>query len=402
MHIINIQAREILDSRGNPSIETDVILEQGIYGRASVPSGASTGSLEAAELRDNDKTRYHGKGLLCATSLINNQLAHQLQGHSILDQEALDAQLCRLDGTANKSHLGANVILSISLAAARARANYLNQPLHLCLNQQESMSLPVPMMNILNGGAHADNNVDIQEFMIMPSGATDFRSALQMGAEIFHVLKSILKSQGLNTAVGDEGGFAPDLRSNQEALDLLSQAVEKAGFSLGQEIQFALDVAASELYQEGIYHLRSENKTLSSQQLIDYYQRLLANYPIVSIEDGLDESDWSGWKQLTEQLGQGVQLVGDDLFVTHPQILQKGIDEGIANAILIKLNQIGTLTETRKTIRLAQDNGYQCVISHRSGETEDSFIADLAVATGAGQIKTGSLCRGERTAKYNQ
>lgn len=400
MQIAKIQAREILDSRGNPTVEADVILKNQIKASASVPSGASTGSREACELRDGDMTRYGGKGVQKAVSHINNEINHGLSGFSVEDQNALDQQLIQLDGSDNKSHLGANALLAVSLASARARALTLNKPLHLALNQDETMSMPVPMMNILNGGAHADNNVDIQEFMIMPVGATDFPEALQMGVNVFHVLKSVLKKQGLNTAVGDEGGFAPDIKSNTQALDMISEAVEKAGYKLGRDIVFSLDVAASELYDQGLYTIAS--KQFSSIELVDYYAQLIAAYPIVSIEDGLDERDWAGWKHLTTQLGNKIQLVGDDLFVTNPKILQEGIDQGIANAILIKPNQIGTLSETRQTIKLAQQKGYRCVMSHRSGETEDSFIADLAVATGCGQIKTGSLCRTDRIAKYNQ
>ena len=402
MQIATIKAREILDSRGNPTVEADVTLNNGVLGRASVPSGASTGSREACELRDNNPKRYLGKGVLQAVEHVNQEINKALVGFAIDSQEAFDVKLCQLDGTENKSHFGANALLAVSLAYARANANNNNQPLFLALNQGEAMSMPVPMMNVLNGGAHADNNVDIQEFMIMPVGATDFPKALQMGAEIFHVLKSVLKKQGLSTSVGDEGGFAPNIESNRQALDLLSEAVEQAGFQLGTEIVFALDVAASELFTQGQYHMASESKTFSSEQLIDYYSALVANYPIVSIEDGLDEKDWSGWKALSTRLGDKIQLVGDDLFVTNPKILQEGIDQGIANSILIKVNQIGTLSETRQAIKLAQQNGYRCVMSHRSGETEDTFIADLAVATGCGQIKTGSLCRTDRVAKYNQ
>ncbi|KTD54328.1 enolase [Legionella sainthelensi] len=402
MQITKIQAREILDSRGNPTVEADVILKNGTQGRASVPSGASTGSREACELRDKDLKRYNGKGVQQAVAHVNHEINQALHLCSIEDQEALDNRLCQLDGTENKSRLGANAILAVSLAAARARANTHNLPLYAALNQGEKMCMPVPMMNILNGGAHADNNVDIQEFMIMPVGAPDFPIALQMGAEIFHGLKDVLKKQGLNTAVGDEGGFAPNIRSNRQALDLLCEAVNKAGFKLGDEIVLALDVAASELYKQEMYHMASENQKFTSVQLIDYYANLVANYPIVSIEDGLDEKDWMGWKHLTQQLGDRIQLVGDDVFVTNPKILQVGITQKVANAILIKVNQIGTLSETRQTIQLAHQNGYRCVMSHRSGETEDTFIADLAVATGCGQIKTGSLCRTDRIAKYNQ
>ncbi|MDF1827320.1 MAG: phosphopyruvate hydratase [Legionellaceae bacterium] len=402
MRISTIKAREILDSRGNPTVEADVILENGVMGRASVPSGASTGQLEACELRDQDVHRFCGKGVLKAVQHINQEISQALQGMSVDDQAALDAKLCALDGTKNKSRLGANALLAVSLASARAAAKAQHKPLFEALNQGEAMMLPVPMMNVLNGGAHADNNVDIQEFMIMPVGAKDFSHALQMGAEIFHALKSVLRAKKLNTAVGDEGGFAPNLGSNREALDLLSDAVKQAGFKLGEDIVFALDVAASELYHDGKYRLHSENLELTSQELVDYYATLVKHYPIVSIEDGLNEADWDGWKYMTEQLGAQVQLVGDDLFVTNAQILAKGIEQGVGNAVLIKPNQIGTLTETRDTIRLAAKHGYRCVLSHRSGETEDAFIADLAVATGCGQIKTGSLCRTDRMAKYNQ
>lgn len=401
MHITTIKAREILDSRGNPTVEADVILHDGTLGRACVPSGASTGSREACELRDNE-ARYQGKGVRQAVQHINQEINQRLKDTSVADQAALDNILCALDGTANKSHLGANAILAVSLAAARARAQCLRLPLFMALNQGQAMSMPVPMMNVLNGGAHADNNVDIQEFMIMPVGAIDFPGALQMGTETFHALKSVLKQQGLNTAVGDEGGFAPNIQSNRQALDLLSCAIEKAGFKLGSDMVLALDVAASELYREGAYTMASEKRSFSAQELISYYAELVNDYPIVSIEDGLDEQDWSGWSLLTQQLGKTIQLVGDDLFVTNPQILQEGINQHIANAILIKVNQIGTLTETQEAIALAQKNNYRCVMSHRSGETEDTFIADLAVATGCGQIKTGSLCRTDRTAKYNQ
>ena len=403
MRIASINGREILDSRGYPTVEAEVVLENGVMGRASVPSGASTGSREACELRDKDPKRFAGRGVRQAVNYINHEINPALHGVSVSDQVSLDAQLCALDGTANKSRLGANAILAVSLASARANAHARQLPLFESLHHaDETMVMPVPMMNVLNGGAHADNNVDIQEFMIMPIGAPDFQTAVQWGAETFHVLKSVLKARGLNTAIGDEGGFAPNLKSNREALDLLAKAVELAGFSLGHDIVFALDVAASELWEDGLYHLSSEQKTLSSDALIDYYAELLAHYPIVSIEDGLDESDWSGWQRLTTRLGKAVQLVGDDLFVTNPAILQHGIEQHTANAVLIKPNQIGTLSETRETIRLAHRNGYHCVMSHRSGETGDAFIADLAVATGCGQIKTGSLCRTDRVAKYNQ
>lgn len=402
MHITKIQARELLDSRGNPTVEAEVFLNDGTHARACVPSGASTGSREACELRDGDKTRYEGKGVLKAVAHVNQDIAQALKGMSVDNQAKLDQRLCELDGTDNKSNLGANALLAVSLACARARAKVEQKPLYLSLNQGETMCMPVPMMNILNGGAHADNNVDIQEFMIMPVGAPDFPNALRMGAEIFHGLKSVLRKQGLNTSVGDEGGFAPDIQSNRQALDLLSEAVEKAGFKLGHDIVFSLDVAASEFYKNSAYHMESENMNFSTIQLIEYYEDLVASYPIVSIEDGLDEQDWEGWKLLTQRLGHKIQLVGDDLFVTNPSILKEGIQQKLANAILIKVNQIGTLTETLQAIQLAQDNHYNCIISHRSGETEDTFIADLAVATGCGQIKTGSLCRTDRIAKYNQ
>ncbi|WP_338010830.1 phosphopyruvate hydratase [Legionella oakridgensis] len=402
MYITKVIGREILDSRGNPTVEADVVLENGVIGRASVPSGASTGSREACELRDHDPHRYVGKGVIQAISHINHEINAALQHFSVAEQECIDARLCELDGTENKSRLGANAILAVSLACARAYAKASELPLFKVLNQDEVMRMPVPMMNVLNGGAHADNNVDIQEFMIMPIGASDFATALQVGTETFHVLKSVLKKQGLNTAVGDEGGFAPNLRSNRQALDILAEAVQSAGFHLGRDIVFALDVAASELFVEGKYHLISENKTFNHEGLIEYYTELVKQFPIVSIEDGLDEGDWAGWQALTKQLGDQIQLVGDDLFVTNPHLLKKGIVEETANAILIKLNQIGTLSETRETMRLAHEHGYRCVISHRSGETEDTFIADLAVASGCGQIKTGSLCRTDRIAKYNQ
>lgn len=401
MHIAQINAREILDSRGNPTVEADVILTNGLIGRASVPSGASTGSREACELRDGGN-RYRGLGVKKAVSHINGEINLALQGMSVCSQEAIDQSLITLDASDNKSRLGANAILAVSLAAARANAKYLNQPLYASLNNGEPMQMPIPLMNVLNGGAHADNNVDIQEFMIVPIGASHFSDALRMGAEIFHVLKSVLKKHHLNTAVGDEGGFAPDLKSNRQALDMLCEAVLGAGFRLEQDVVFALDVAASELYQDSNYLLSSEGLRLDASGLIAYYAQLIQDYPIVSIEDGLDESDWSGWRLMSEQLGHRIQLVGDDLFVTNPSILKEGIDQGIANAILIKLNQIGTLTETRQAIELARRHDYRCVISHRSGETEDTFIADLAVATGCGQIKTGSLCRTDRIAKYNQ
>lgn len=402
MQISKVFGREIIDSRGHPTVEADVILTNGKLGRASVPSGASTGSREACELRDGDTNRFGGKGVLKACKHINLTISNKLNGLDISSQEQLDEILIALDGTQNKSNLGANAILAVSLAFARACALSLNQSLVDMLHEDETMRMPVPLMNVINGGAHADNNVDIQEFMLMPVGAESFSTAIQMGAEIFHSLKSILKKNQLNTAIGDEGGFAPDLKSNKQALDYLSQAVDSAGYKLGEDVYFALDVAASELFENGRYHLRSESQSLDSAGLIEYYQSLVAEYPIISIEDGLDESDWDGWKKLTIALGESIQLVGDDLFVTNPDILQKGIQQQTANAILIKPNQIGTLTETRRAIAMAQANHYRCVMSHRSGETEDVFIADLAVATGCGQIKTGSMCRTDRVAKYNQ
>lgn len=402
MQISKVFGREIIDSRGHPTVEADVILTNGKLGRASVPSGASTGSREACELRDGDTNRFGGKGVLKACQHINLTISNKLNGLDISSQEQLDEILIALDGTQNKSNLGANAILAVSLAFARACALSLNQSLVDMLHEDETMRMPVPLMNVINGGAHADNNVDIQEFMLMPVGAESFSTAIQMGAEIFHSLKSILKKNQLNTAIGDEGGFAPDLKSNKQALDYLSQAVDSAGYKLGEDVYFALDVAASELFENGRYHLRSESQSLDSAGLIEYYQSLMAEYPIISIEDGLDESDWDGWKKLTIALGESIQLVGDDLFVTNPDILQKGIQQQTANAILIKPNQIGTLTETRRAIAMAQANHYRCVMSHRSGETEDVFIADLAVATGCGQIKTGSMCRTDRVAKYNQ
>jgi enolase len=402
MQIQSIKGREILDSRGSPTVEADITFSDGSFGRAAVPSGASTGSLEAHELRDDAK-RYTGRGVLQAVTHLNTTLQQALCGQHFSDQAAFDTLLCELDGTPNKSRLGANAILAASLAFARARAQALDMPLFQALSSNnDEMCLPVPMMNVLNGGAHADNNVDIQEFMIMPIGADNFAQALQMGAETFYALRTVLKKMGLNTAVGDEGGFAPNLKSNRQALDILTEAVHLAGYHLGRDLVFALDVAASELFQSGTYHLSSEQKQFSSEALIRYYATLVADYPIVSIEDGLDESDWSGWQALTAQLGDRIQLVGDDLFVTNQKILEHGIETHTANAILIKLNQIGTLSETLQTMALAKQHHYRCVMSHRSGETEDTFIADLAVATGCGQIKTGSLCRSDRVAKYNQ
>lgn len=403
--IIDIRAREILDSRGNPTIEADVILESGVIGRAPAPSGASTGSREALELRDKDAKRYGGKGVLKAVANVNSQIRELLVGRSVFDQAAIDRAMIALDGTETKSKLGANAMLAVSLACARAAALEKKVPLYEyigSLNNQTIFTMPVPMMNIINGGAHADNTVDIQEFMIEPVGFTSFSEALRCGAEIFHSLKSVLKSQGLNTAVGDEGGFAPNLRSNEEAITCIMTAIDKAGFKAGDNVMLALDCAATEFYKDGKYHLTGENKSYDSDEFTDYLAGLSRQYPIISIEDGLDESDWAGWKLLTDKIGNKIQLVGDDLFVTNPAILQRGINEGVANSILIKFNQIGTLTETLEAIYLAKKNGYSTVISHRSGETEDSTIADLAVATAAGQIKTGSLCRSDRVSKYNQ
>ncbi|UXZ05339.1 phosphopyruvate hydratase [Moraxella nasicaprae] len=406
VEIKDIVAREILDSRGNPTIEADVILANGICGRAAAPSGASTGSREALELRDGDQSRYLGKGVKKAVANANSQIRSALLDKDVTQQQEIDNILIELDGSENKGNLGANAMLAVSLAAARAAAQLQSLPLHQYianLRGQTSLTMPVPMMNILNGGVHADNTVDIQEFMIEPVGFTSFSEALRAGTEVFHSLKSVLKSQGLNTAVGDEGGFAPNLRSNEEAITVIMQAIEKAGYKAGQDIFLALDCASSEFYKNGQYVLAGEgNKAFDSQGFSDYLTNLVRQYPIISIEDGLDESDWEGWAYLTRQLGNKVQLVGDDLFVTNPKILQEGIDKQIANAILIKFNQIGTLSETLDAIYLAKQNGYATVISHRSGETEDSTIADLAVGTAAGQIKTGSLCRSDRVAKYNQ
>lgn len=409
--IKDIIAREILDSRGNPTIEADVILADGTIGRAAAPSGASTGSREALELRDGDASRYLGKGVKKAVANVNREIRSSLVDMDVSKQQDIDNKLLALDGTENKEKLGANATLAVSLAAARAAAQSQKLPLHQYianLRGQTSLSMPVPMMNILNGGAHADNTVDIQEFMIEPVNFTSFSEALRAGTEVFHSLKSVLKKQGLNTAVGDEGGFAPNLRSNEEAITVIMQAIEQVGYTAGKDIYLALDCAASEFYHKneqgnGQYVLEGEgNKAFSSEGFADYLASLVSQYPIISIEDGLDESDWDGWAYLTQKLGDKVQLVGDDLFVTNPKILQEGIDKHIANAILIKFNQIGTLSETLDAIYLAKKNGYATVISHRSGETEDSTIADLAVGTAAGQIKTGSLCRSDRVAKYNQ
>ena len=398
-------AREILDSRGNPTIEADVVLASGIVGRAVAPSGASTGTREALELRDQDPERYLGKGVQQAVANVNDKIAAALTGHDATQQRSLDETMLQLDGTDNKSNLGANAMLAVSLAAAKAAAGATNTPLYRHINTlagKPAMCMPVPMMNILNGGEHADNNVDIQEFMIQPVSMPTFREALQAGTEIFHHLKTVLRDMKLGTAVGDEGGFAPDLASNAQALDVISTAIKNAGYKLGEDVTLALDCAASEFYQDGTYNLAGEGKQYDSAGFSDYLADLSAAHPIISIEDGMDEADWEGWKQLTQKIGSKVQLVGDDLFVTNTNILKQGIEQGVANSILIKFNQIGTLTETLDAIKMASDAGYTSVISHRSGETEDTTIADLAVGTGAGQIKTGSLCRSDRVAKYNQ
>jgi enolase len=404
--IANIKAREVLDSRGNPTVEADVVLANGILGTACAPSGASTGSREALELRDGDKSRYLGKGVLKAVAAVNGEIKDALIGMDVTDQRALDNKMLELDGTENKSKFGANAILAVSLAAAKAAAQAKNIPLYQHIAEINGTpgrySMPVPMMNILNGGEHADNNVDIQEFMVQPVGVSSFAEALRCGAEIFHALKAVLKAKGLNTAVGDEGGFAPNLASNEEALVVIKEAVANAGYELGKDVTLALDCASSEFYKEGMYDLAGEGKKFDSEGFGDYLKALTENYPIVSIEDGMDESDWEGWASLTSKIGDKVQLVGDDLFVTNTKILSRGIEQSIGNSILIKFNQIGSLSETLDAIKMAQDAGFTAVISHRSGETEDTTIADLAVGTAAGQIKTGSLCRSDRVAKYNR
>ena len=400
-NITKIHAREILDSRGNPTIEAEVTLESGAFGRAAVPSGASTGIREALELRDGDKSRYMGKGVTKAVNNVNTEISDALRGMDAQDQASLDNRMIELDGTATKERLGANAILAASLAAAHAAANENKVPLYVHLGSG-SYTMPVPMMNIINGGEHADNSVDLQEFMILPVGAPSFREALRYGAEVFHTLRSVLSAKGMNTAVGDEGGFAPDLSSNEEAIEVILEAIGKAGFKAGKDIYLGLDAASSEFYKDSVYTLGSENKSFNSHEFTDYLANWIDQYPIITLEDGLDEGDWEGWSYMTKQLGDKVQLVGDDLFVTNTAILKEGIEKNIANSILIKLNQIGTLTETLNAIKMAHDAGYTTVISHRSGETEDSTIADLAVATNAGQIKTGSLSRSDRIAKYNQ
>lgn len=397
--IKDIKAREILDSRGNPTVEVDVLLESGAKGRAAVPSGASTGSKEALELRDNDPKRYQGKGVLKAVNNVNTIIKDALIGLESSHQRQIDETMIKLDGTENKTNLGANATLGVSLAVLKATAKEKNIPLYKFFGDE--ISLPRPMMNILNGGAHADNNLDFQEFMIIPN-AKNFKETLRIGSEVFHTLKKVLKENGFNTGVGDEGGFAPNLNTNEEALDMLMEAIKEAGYTPGKDVNFALDVAASEFYEDGIYNLKGANKKLTSNELVDYYQTLIDKYPIISIEDPVDEEDWEGFRKMTEKYGDKIQLVGDDLFVTNIKYLQKGIDNKAGNAILIKLNQIGTFTETLETINLAKENEYKTIISHRSGETEDVTIADLAVALNLGQIKTGSLSRSERTAKYNE
>jgi enolase len=401
--IVSVQGREILDSRGNPTLEAEVVLESGAFGRAAVPSGASTGEHEAVELRDGDQARYLGKGVLGAVDAVSGAIAEELLGQEAFDQAEVDQLLVDLDGTENKANLGANAVLAVSLATARAAAEEAGLPLYRYLGGPHAALLPVPLMNILNGGAHAANNVDIQEFMIAPVGFDDFAEALRAGVEIFHALQKVLHEQGKATAVGDEGGFAPDLATNEEAVEVILSAIDRAGYAIGDEIVLALDAAASEMYRDGdyVFH-KSSNERVDAAGMVAFWQDWAARYPIVSIEDGLDENDWDGWQQLTQALGGRMQLVGDDLFVTNTRFLERGIAEGAANAILIKVNQIGTLTETLQAIELARRNGYRTIISHRSGETEDTFIADLAVATRSGQIKTGSASRTDRVAKYNQ
>lgn len=401
-YITDVYAREVLDSRGNPTVEVEIQTESGAFGRALVPSGASTGEYEAVELRDGDKERYVGKGVLKAVENVNEIIAPELNGIDVTRQNIVDALLTELDGTENKGKLGANAILGVSMAAAHAAADYLGVPLYNYLGGFNAKQLPVPMMNILNGGEHADNNVDIQEFMIMPVGAESFSEALRTGAEIFHALKKVLNEKGYNTAVGDEGGFAPNLSSNEEALQTIVEAIETAGYKPGEEIKLAMDVAASEMYENGKYNLKGEGVVRTAEEMVDWYEQMIEKYPIISIEDGLDENDWDGFKLLTDRIGDRVQLVGDDLFVTNTAKLKEGIEKGIGNSILIKVNQIGTLTETFEAIEMAKRAGYTAVISHRSGETEDATIADIAVATNAGQIKTGAPSRTDRVAKYNQ
>ncbi len=400
--ISNIVGREVLDSRGNPTVEVELTLSCGAVGSAIVPSGASTGTREALELRDQDPKRYAGKGVLKAVGHVNKELRHALIGRDAEDQAVIDRRMIELDGTANKENLGANAMLGVSLALAKARAVSQSKELYASLHHGKEWIMPVPMMNVINGGAHADNNVDMQEFMIVPVGAPTFAEALRYGAEVFHTLKKLLHDKGMSTSVGDEGGFAPNLPSNESAIQVILEAIEKAGYKPGEDISLALDPASSEFFADGIYDLASENKKLTSEEMIAYYANWVKQYPIVSIEDGLAEQDWKGWKLMTQQLGKKIQLVGDDIFVTNPTILHEGIEKGVANSILIKVNQIGTLTETLEAIEMAKKAKYTCVMSHRSGETEDTTIADLAVATSCGQIKTGSLCRSDRIAKYNR
>ncbi|MCT8975902.1 phosphopyruvate hydratase [Clostridium sp. CX1] len=402
VEIVDVLARQILDSRAFPTVEVEVVLEDGTIGMAAVPSGASTGMFEAVELRDDDKTKYNGKGVLKAVDNVNNYIAEELIGMNVFDQVAIDKTMIELDGTDNKGKFGANAMLGVSLACARAAANYLGLPLYQYIGGVNAKVLPVPMMNIINGGKHADNNVDLQEFMIMPAGAPSFSEALRMCAEVYHALKSLLKSKGYDTGVGDEGGFAPNLKSNEEAIQVIVEAIEKAGYTPGKEIFIALDPASSEIFEGGKYNLAGEGKVLTPEEMANYYVDLVNKYPIISIEDGMAEEDWEGWKIITEKLGDKVQLVGDDLFVTNTSRLKTGIEKGVANSILIKLNQIGTLTETLNAIEMAERAGYTAVVSHRSGETEDTTIADLVVAVNAGQIKTGAPARSERVAKYNQ
>lgn len=402
VEIVDVYARQILDSRAMPTVEVEVTLEDGTIGRAAVPSGASTGIFEAVELRDDDKKIYNGKGVLKAVDNVNNIIAEELIGMSAFDQVAIDNTLIKLDGTDNKAKLGANAMLGVSLAVARAAAEYLGISLYSYIGGVNAKVLPVPMMNILNGGKHADNNVDLQEFMVMPVGAKSFSEALRMGSEVYHALKANLKAKGLETAVGDEGGFAPNLKSNEEAIEVIVEAIKAAGYEPGKDAFIALDPASSEFYEDGKYNLAGEGKVLTESEMVDFYENLVNKYPIISIEDGMAEDDWEGWKQITDRLGGKIQLVGDDLFVTNTARLTTGIEKGVANSVLIKLNQIGTLTETLNTIEMAERAGYTAVVSHRSGETEDTTIADLVVAVNAGQIKTGAPARSERVAKYNQ
>jgi len=400
--IKEVKAREIFDSRGNPTVEVDVILQSGVMGRAAVPSGASTGSREAVELRDADKKRFSGKGVLCAVNNVNKIIAPEVIGKNAAEQEKIDRLMIELDGTENKGRLGANAILGVSLAVAKAAAAEAGMPIYRYLGGEKAIRLPIPFLNILNGGKHADNNVDIQEFMIAPVGADSFKEAMRYAVEVYHNLKATLKTKELSTTVGDEGGFAPNLKHNEEALEVIVAAIEKSGYKPGKDIAIVLDPAASEFYEEGKYLLKADNLKLSSKEMTDFYENLISKYPIISIEDGLAEGDWEGWKILTKHLGSKIQLTGDDIFVTNPKILKEGIKQGIANSILIKLNQIGTITETLETIKIAKAAGYTCMFSHRSGETEDSFLADITVATNAGQLKTGAPARSERLAKYNQ